>query len=294
MIIQQTVAVKVSIVLTTLTLVTGRINNILSITTFQLKNLCDVGCGLYLLTLSVISLISTILFSFKFWLLVLIQMASITNRTAILINCISIEFILRSLLTTGDWLSACVAIERVIAVIKGINFDQASSKRKARWVIVVLALVIPFGLMHDPTHRQLVHDEEEQRTWCVVRYSSAMKIFDSTMHILHFFVPVSINLISALVIIVRVARTHSTARKKNTYRQHLRQGFYKQKHLIISPIILVILSFPRLVISILPGCMKSTRDPWLSLIGYFISFMPPLQTFVAFIWPSRLTTKNSM
>jgi hypothetical protein len=282
----------VSIALTTVILVIGLINSILSIMTFQLKKLCDAGVGLYLLTLSIISLISTVVFVLKFWLLVLAQMAWITNQTFLLINCISIEFILRSLLAMGDWFSACVAIERVIVVIEGINFNQARSKQNARWVIVIVVLCILLSLVHDPIHRQLVHDEEEQRTWCVVRYSSAMEIFDSTMHILHFFVPFSINLISALVIIVRVARTHSTTRKQITYQHHLRKEFHQQKHLIISPIILVILSFPRLMISILPGCMKLARDPWLPLIGYFISFMPPLLTFVIFVWPSETYKKE--
>jgi hypothetical protein len=192
----------------------------------------------------------------------------------------------------GDWFSACVAIERMIVVIKGINFNQARSKRNARWVMIVVVLCILLSLVHDPIHRQLVYDEEEQRTWCVVRYSSAMKIFDSTMHIFHFFVPFSINLISALVIVVRVARTHSTARKQNTYRQYLYNEFHQQKHLIITPIILVLLSIPRLVISLSSGCMKSIRDPWLFLMGYFISFMPSLLTFVVFVWPSESYKKE--
>jgi hypothetical protein len=180
----------------------------------------------------------------------------------------------------------------MIVVIKGINFNQARSKQNARWIMVVVVLCIPLSLIHDPIHRQLVHDEEEQRTWCVVRYSSAMKTFDSIMHILHFFVPFSINLISALVLIVMVTRTHSNTRKKQTYRQHLRKEFQQQKHLIISPIILVLLSIPRLVISLLPGCMKSFRDPWLFLMGYFISFMPSLLTFVVFVWPSETYKKE--
>jgi hypothetical protein len=138
----------------------------------------------------------------------------------------------------------------------------------------------------------LIYDEEEQRTWCIVRYSSTMRIFDSTMHILHFFIPFSINLISAAFIIVMVARNHSIARKQQTYRQYLRQEFHQQKHLIISPIILFILAFPRLVISFLSGCMKSIRDPWLYFVGYFISFIPPLLTFVVFICPSDTYKKE--
>jgi hypothetical protein len=84
-----------------------------------------------------------------------------------------------------------------------------------------------------------------------------------------------------------VARTHSITRKQKTYRQHLRQEFHQQKHLIISPIILVILAFPRLIISFLSGCMKSPRNPWLHLIGYFISFIPSALTFMVFVLPSE-------
>jgi Na+/H+ antiporter NhaD/arsenite permease-like protein len=95
-----------------------------------------------------------------------------------------------------------------------------------------------------------------------------MRIFDSIMYIFHFFIPFSINLISATLIIIMVARTHSITRKQQTYRQHLRQEFHQHKHLIISPIILVILAFPRLIISFLSGCMKSIRDPWLFHFAY--------------------------
>ena len=177
------------------------------------------------------------------------------------------EFILSSLVTIVDWLNA-------------------------RWIVIIIVLCIFASYVHDPIHRRLIDDEDEQRTWCLVRYSSNMKIFDSIMHILHFSVPFSINFISAFVIIVRVARTHSITRKQNTYREHLRKEFHQQKHLVISPLILVILSFPRLLVSILPGCMKSARDPWLYLVDYFVSFMPLLLTFVIFVWPSESYKKE--
>ena len=133
---QQQISVKVSIVITTLMLVIGLVNSILSIITFRLKKLGDGGVRLYLLLLSIVSLIFTMVFVFKFWLLVLTQMALITNQKIIQINCILMEYIVRSLVATGDWLSACVAIERMLVVIKGVNFDQTKSKQKARWIII--------------------------------------------------------------------------------------------------------------------------------------------------------------
>ncbi len=33
--------------------------------------------------------------------------------------------------------------------------------------------------------------------------------------------------------------------------------------------------------------MKSTSDSWLFLLGYFISLIPPLLTFILFVLPSK-------
>jgi hypothetical protein len=57
--------------------------------------------------------------------------------------------------------------------------------------------------------------------------------------------------------------------------------------LIIWSLILLILNIPRLIISFLSGCMKSPRNPWLHLIGYFISFIPSVLTFIVFVLPSE-------
>ncbi|CAF4375480.1 unnamed protein product, partial [Rotaria sordida] len=61
----------------------------------------------------------------------------------------------------------------------------------------------------------------------------------------------------------------------------------RHKHLIIAPCILILLALPRLIISFLSKCMESTRDPWLFLSGYYISFIPSLLIFVVFVLPSK-------
>ncbi len=255
--------------------------------TFSSKNLLEVGCGFYLRVLSILSLISGTILTMKLWLLIVTQSLWITNRVILWINCISIEFILRSLPAIGDWLSACVAIERTFVVLKGITFNKNKSKQMARWIIIGVILFTIGSVIHDPIHRQLINDEEEKRTWCIVRYSSILQIFDSIVHIFHFIIPFSINLISSIVIIINAARIHSNARKKQSYKQYLQEQFDKQKHLI-----LVLLAVPRLIISFLSGCMESVRDPWLFLFGYFISFLPPLLIPIIFILPSEIYTKG--
>jgi uncharacterized membrane protein len=73
----------------------------------------------------------------------------------------------------------------------------------------------------------------------------------------------------------------------------LREQFQQHKHLLTAPVILVILALPRLIIAFASKCMKSSDDSWLFAVGYFISFLPPMLTFVIFIVPSKFYKKES-
>ena len=138
----------------------------------------------------------------------------------------------------------------------------------------------------------LLDDNEEQRKWCVVHYSSAMKIFTMIINIIHFCIPFGINVISVLIIMILVARQKSTANREETYKEHLWKQFHQHKHRLFSSIILIIIAMPRLIISFLSKCMESARNPNLYLAGYFISFIPPLFVFVLFVLPSEYYRKE--
>ena len=93
--------------------------------------------------------------------------------------------------------------------------------------------------------------------------------------------------------IILVARKRAIIRKEKTYEKHLVEQMKQYTNLLISPCIIVLLAVPRLVISFLPGCMISARDPWLFLVGYIISFVPSILTFVVYIYyRPRFTEKN--
>jgi hypothetical protein len=69
-IVDQPATVKVSIAMATLILIIGLINSVVSTITFQSQNLRKVGCGIYLLASSIISLLYTTVFTLRFWLLI--------------------------------------------------------------------------------------------------------------------------------------------------------------------------------------------------------------------------------
>jgi hypothetical protein len=289
---RQPVSVKASIAITTIMLFVGLLNGILSVMTFQNRKPREMGCGYYLLTTSITSILTMLMFSYKFLFLLLSQTAFIKHRQSLHINCVAIDFLLRSSLVIGDWLTAAVAIERALTVMKGGNFNKQKSRQMARWVILGIIIVTFVSVLHDPIHRELVDDKEEERTWCLVRYSHPLNIYNSAINMVHFLAPFSINIISAVYIITTIAHMRSTAQNRNLYREHLQEQFRHHKHLLISPIVLVLLSIPRVVITFVSGCMKSGRDPWLFLVGYFISFIPPLLTFIIFVLPSDMYKKE--
>jgi hypothetical protein len=220
------------------------------------------------------------------------QMNWIINRNYLLLNCILIDFLIKSLLSIIDWLYVCVSIERVIAVIQDVNFHKAKAKRVAKWIIIGICLFTVLTYLHDPIHRRLIDDEDEHRTWCIIQYSTSLKAYNAVILILHFILPFIINIISALIIVISIARRKSITQNQLTYRQQLRKQFYTLKHLLISPFILIVLSLPQLIISFSSGCMKSPRDPWLYLFGYFTSFISPMAIFFIFVLPSDVYKKE--
>jgi hypothetical protein len=157
----------------------------------------------------------------------------------------------------------------------------------AKRTIIVLFFIIIATYSHAPLYRKLIDDGEENRTWCVVSYSLTVQIYDQTKNLIHFLLPFVINISSAIIVIIMIDRNRSKVHRQNTTKQHLFKQFRYHKHLIISPIILVILALPRIILIFVSGCMKSARDPWLFLIGYFISFVPVSFMFVVFVWPSK-------
>ena len=220
------------------------------------------------------------------------------------------------------WLNACVAVERAVHVSKGVRFKKEKSKRIARWIIIILPLLVIATIVHEPIHRDLMeyttdkyqskqvdnwtNESIEYDNWttasreydmtthvlCVIHYSRSVQNYNTVILFFHLIFPFIANLLSALYIIFGAARQRSLARTKKTYKEHVAEQFSEHKQLIISPVILLILSLPRLIISLVSGCVDASKNPWLYLCGYFISFTPSMLIFVVFVVPSELYMKT--
>jgi hypothetical protein len=288
--------VQLSLALTIIFIVAGLINGILSMITFKNKPVREVGCGLYLLGSSITTLLATVIFGLKFSILILAQMIPISNRSFLQVQCISIDFLLRICLNIDQWLNACVAMERAYTAMKSTQFQKKKSKQTAKLVIVILVVVIIGTSIHDPISRRLIDeqndDTDEKRIWCIVTYPYSLQIYNTIVHMIHFFGPFLINLISAVILITKKSHQQATVHTDRTYKELLREQCRQHNYLFTAPVLLVILAVPRIIITFASKCMKSAGDSWLYLVGYFISFIPAMLTFIVFILPSKFYRKE--
>ena len=284
----QPFSVKLTMIITMLILAFGLINGFLVFVTFYSQQHRNTGCCIYLFASSISSCLITVMFTLKFWILLFSQMSLIMNWSFLSIQCVSIDFLLRIFSTMNNWFNACVAVERAMTLSQGVRFNKNKSKQAAKWVLLGLSLFIILTSIHEPIYRRLIEDIEEQRIWYVVIYSKSFDIYNNTMHLFHFLLPFLINIISAIFIIITLARQRAVSRRHLSYRELFRRELQQHKHLLVSPLALVIIALPRLIIAFSSACMNSARDPWLFLSGYYISLIPSMVTFFIFIIPSSM------
>ena len=290
--IDQSFIVQFTLAVTSILMIIGLVDSVLCISTFKNESVHTVGCGLYLLCLSVTTLLVTILFFLKFWILLLAQTNIILNRSFLSIQCQLVDFLLGICLNMNQWLHSCVSVERAITVIKGVSFVKKTSIQAAKFITITLVIVITSTAIHDPIYRRLVDEEidnndEQMRTWCVAIYPTDVNIFDSILSLVHFFGPFILNLVSAFVLITGKTRQQAAVNTRDSRKTILRSQFHQHKNLLTDPIVSVILGLPRLIITYVSKCMTSPTHAWLYLIGYFLSLISPMQTFLTYVLPSK-------
>ncbi|UJR17513.1 hypothetical protein I4U23_004408 [Adineta vaga] len=287
----QTTIVKVSFSLTIVFLLIGMTNGILSLITFKNRGVREVGCGIYLFGSSLTTLLTMTMFGTKYFLFLFIQTSTVLNQSFLNFQCSSLDFFLRICLNMDQWLNACVAMERAITVIQGARFNKKKSKELAKKVLFILLILIISTSIHDPIYRRLFEEkndnDDKKRIWCIVTYSLNLQIYNRIVNTFHFFAPFLINFISSIILITKKSHRQSQLHGNRSYKDMLRKQVREHQHLLIAPVILFILALPRLILSYVSKCMNSTRDSWLFLSGYFISFIPPMITFLIFVLPSK-------
>jgi len=150
----------------------GWLNSIISLITFNNKSVCEVGCGLYLLGLSIISLILTVVFLLKFLFLFLIQTTVLHYGLFMIIQCYSLDYLIQVCMCLNQWLNACVAVERVVTTMRGAKFKKKTSRKAAKCVLILLCIITMISLIQDPISRLVFIDDRENDDRKLSKYRS--------------------------------------------------------------------------------------------------------------------------
>jgi hypothetical protein len=283
---EQPITVIIAATITIVIFLIGMISSILSIITFLREKSHEMGCGIYLLASSITSLLTMIVFLMKFCFLFYSHQDHIDKKKILDGNCYGIELILKVLLYTDNWLNACVALERIIYVIKGTSFNKTLSKKIAIGISVSVVPIMWCLFVPQMIYLHIFHDDAEERSWCVIKYSGWLATYSTTLIFVHYFVPLAINILSIICITTVATYRRILIQKHHSFCSHLRKQIKKNKHRLISSGIIICLTLPYLIISIVLDCKKSSNLFWFYLVGYFLSFCPAAFIFLIFVLPS--------
>ncbi|CAF4760167.1 unnamed protein product [Rotaria magnacalcarata] len=111
---------------------------------------------------------------FKFQIMVSYPFANVDSYVAIFSR-IQLYFH-RSLFAITDGFHACVALERLVTAIVDVKFNLTKSKTMAKLLIIIISLFTCVSFLHDPIHRYLIDNDEEQRTWCMVHFTPSLNL----------------------------------------------------------------------------------------------------------------------
>ena len=210
-------------------------------------------------------------------------------------SCIGLEYFLNVCPMLFDWLTACVAVERCINIIKGVSFKKSDSIWWAKRVILLLIAIVLGSAWHEPFIHQLIDDPRvtNQHPWCVITFSWAwLEYYRLTINLINLIVPCFINIVATVFLLHKSTRMKMAFTKKKKSRIGYFITLKKQLPMYGSPLGLIVLSLMRLIFSFTLVCIIYQWQKYIYLMAYFISFMPLMGTFPIFVWPAHIYKKE--
>jgi hypothetical protein len=261
----------------------------LSVMTFRHKTIQKTASGIYLFILSIANQVTITVFVIRVIYLIVNQIEVIGNRQLLKVSCFLFDFILQVCDSLCNWLSACIACERTVNVIKGVHYDSRKSIRMIKFVIPSLFVAVILSLLYQVfSHTLIVDPRSDDRVWCVIQYPySWLRIYEMCINILSNFVPFIINFISAILLLTRLSTTRQHTLKKDSYRTILLSQIKQHKTLLIAPLVMIVAKLPLIIILLAIKCIDKQWHLYLSLIAYGVSMIPLTSTFAIYVWPAE-------
>jgi hypothetical protein len=284
----QPTIIKALLVLSSLMFAVGLVANVCSFITFRNKHIQKIGCGSYLLILSIASQVAVSVFVARVIYLIYSQMIIINNKTFLDVSCRLFDFILQVSISFFDWLYTCIACERMISGLNGINFNKRRSVNRVKVVVPFLLLTITLTSIHYVFIRVLITDpHSDDRLWCVIKYKHEwLRSYEIGMKIFNNFISLFITLIFSTVLLISLSITCQRVATTERYQTIFISQIIEHKDLLIAPVTIIVAKLPFLVVSMVIECISEQWHIYVSLTVYFLSLIPLISTFLIFVWPS--------
>ncbi|CAF1537933.1 unnamed protein product [Adineta ricciae] len=284
----QPIMIKILILILSFMLIIGFISNLCSFIVFSHKDVLKIGCGYYLLILSILNQISISMFiSYTIYLLIN-QMTIIENKQFIKVSCLLFDFFIRIFLSYCDWIYTCISFERMISTVKGVKFNKILSIRMVKYVISIVFIGIILISIHNVfSHVLIIDPRSDDRLWCVIQYKQSwLRTYDILTGIFNNSVPFFLNLICSIILIVSLSKTRQRVAVKQSYRKTIILQFRQHKDLLIAPFMTISTKLPLLIASLAIKCINKQSHLYLILFAYYLSLAPLISTFIMFVLPS--------
>lgn len=270
--------------LTLLIFLAGAATNAASFVTFQRPKTRKLSVANYLLVLPVLNQFS--LFNLLIKIIHVVFASSVGDLT-----CKLLSYLLSSTTRSSYWLTSWVTVERVLFVL----FPFGTLLGKPHWALLIsVVTLIIVAAMH--THELLfyisVKDPDGQMV-CASTMLATISTYNRVTAVIHYLVPVCIQIISITLLIVLAARSRSRTtgnhQQNSSIMQLIKQQLDTQKELYLTPSIIVLSGLPQTILSFSFACL--TLSSWQRhalFIAYLFSYAPELLGFILFVMPSTL------
>ena len=287
---QQPVLIKIMFIVIIVMLSFGFLLNVLSLITFRQPRVQEFGCGIYFFYLPIVDQLGLLIFAGRFYYLLSTLLYNVNSYPFTLGSCIGLEYFLNVCPMLFDWLTACIAIERSVNVIKGVSFNKTDSVHWAKRITLLLPIVVLSTGWHDFFIHQLIDDPRTTtvHTWCVIKFRWPwLKYYRLTINLINLIIPGFINLIATIFLL------HKSTRMKQAFGKNKSEKTYfatlkKQLPFYGSPLGLVCLSLLRLIYSFTLVCIIYQWQKYMYLTAYLITFVPLICTFPIFVLPAGI------
>ena len=269
-------------------LLIGGIFNGLSMTILVNRKIRQTGVGLYLFLNAITSQLVLILLCTRVTYLVAARQVTISPWTNKLL-CKSQPYLMSSLYYLSQWFTAFVTVARAFTASSPVRFRCFGTSKSARTSAILISLFIFATFYRQIVEYKIVVHPHDSHPWCVQEINPADKRFVQYTALAHQITPFAINFTATVLIIVAISRSKAAVHHLNR-RSALIQQARRQADLLIGPLMSFLTQLPQLIILFLNACdyEQSTWFVQLTLVFYYISFIPQMSLFFIYILPSSL------